>query len=191
MKLSRFNDQINHQVGILFSRLFYSLNTKLKEAGLKDHQIESFTIFDSVRADIERELVKLSLTTPYHKDAFDNTDLLHFDPMDINIIRDKIYDKYKFMCSHTTEFFARDCSFTGELMNEGWLTVNDLYISTEEELISWLRREVQEPEIDNELTNDELREKYYENGTFFYTEWNHCTDIMFAKFEGNAYRINH
>jgi len=180
MKLYRFNEQINHQVGIIFSRLFYSLNTKLKEAGLKDHEIESFTIFDRVREDIETELVKLSLTTPYYKDAFSHNDSLQFD----------IYDKYKFMCSHTTEFFARQCSFTGELMNEGWFTANDLYISTEEELISWLRREVQEPEIDNELTDDELREKYYENGIFYYTEWNHCTDIMFAKFEGNAYRIN-
>lgn len=189
MKLYRFNEQINHEVGIIFSRLFNSLNTKLKEAGLKDDEIESFTIFDRVREDIETELVKLSLTTPYYKDAFVHNDSLQFDPTEINIVRDKIYDKYKFMCSPRTEFFARQCDFTGELMNAGWVVDDNTYIASELVLTNFLRQISDEPEVDKELPDVELREKYYENDTFFYTEWNHCTDIMFAKFEGNTYRL--
>lgn len=191
MKLSRFNDQINHQVGILFSRLFYSLNTNLKKEGLKDDEIESFTIFDRVREDIEKELVKLTLITRYFSDAFDRNDSLQFDPTDINIVRDKIYDKYKFMCSPRTEFFARKCDLTGTLMNEGWVVNDNTYIASELVLTNFLRHNSDEPEVDKELPDMELRNKYYERGVHYYTEWHIPTQIAFAKFDGTTYRINY
>jgi|APGre2960657404_1045060.scaffolds.fasta_scaffold15192_4 hypothetical protein len=191
MKLHTLNEQINHQVGILFSRLYYTLNTNLKKEGLPDHEIENFTIFDRVREDIEKELVKLTLTTPYVSDAFDHNDLLHFESSDINIVRDKIYDKYAFLCSPRTEFFARKCDLTGTLMNEGWVVYDNTYIASEFVLANFLRHISEEPEVDKELSDMELRNKYYSIGAHYYTEWHIPTQIAFAKLDGTTYRINH
>lgn len=73
------------------------------------------------------------------------------------------------------EKFCRQCSVTGEGMNEGWYIENTLdYIKYEKDLIPILRKVKDVPEG---LSDDELREYLYEEDYFCYTEWDSESEI--------------
>jgi hypothetical protein len=190
MNLESLTYQIKRKTDMVYADLFPYLKAKLALTGLKDFDIEDyFSIFDEVRQDIEKEMVILTLSTPYSNNAFVNNQVLSFNPIQIDILRDTIYRRYAFLYSDDSKFFARKCDITGALMNEGWVVFDDVYVASELALCNYLRIHSEEPEVDAQLTDDQLRDKYYENGSFFYTDWHHPTDITFAQFEGKTYRI--
>jgi hypothetical protein len=189
MNLESLNFQIRLKTDRLYDELLPYLKAKLISAGLEDCNVEDFSIFGEICQDIEKELVILTLSTPYSNNAFVNNQVLSFNPIQIDILRDTIYRKYAFLHSDDSKFFARKCDITGALMNEGWVVFDDVYVASELALCNYLRIHSEEPEVDAQLTDDQLRDKYYENGSFFYTDWHHATDITFAQFEGKTYRI--
>ena len=67
------------------------------------------------------------------------------------------------------ERFARRCDATGKGMNHGWVVgPMELYIADEENLIVELRKV---DDVPDGLSDDELREYLYDEGYFYYTEW--------------------
>lgn len=189
MNLQTLSQHINYHVGLLYSDVFEVLKVRLKKEGLSEDHIEDFTIFQTIRNDIEKQLTLLFAKTKYPESVeFEDTPLFQF--YDLEIIKDKIYEKYAFLRMNSTEFFARRCSITGALMNEGWIVGDDTYVASEIALCNLLRNISEEPEVDKELTDDQIRDKYYEDGTFYYTEWYDPKFITFAKLDGKIYQID-
>jgi len=189
MDFHTLQQNINYHVGLLYSDVFEVLKVRLKKEGLSEDHIEDFTIFQTIRNDIEKRLTLQLLRTAYHESIeFEDTPM--FKPEELEAIKNEICEKYAFLCSDSTEFFARRCSITGALMNEGWLVGDETYVFSEIALCNLLRNISQEPEVDKELTDDELRDKYYEDGTFYFTEWYDPKFISFAKLDGKIYQID-
>ena len=77
--------------------------------------------------------------------------------------------------------YARTCSVTGKGMNEGWVWFGgEFYTSTQEITIAELRKSYSESDADfwgatpselNAMTDDELLQRGFDKGMFFWTEW--------------------
>ena len=85
-------------------------------------------------------------------------------------------------------YHHRKCDVTGEGMDCGWVCGDDYYIKYEEDLIKHLRDVFDDDNLngEDELTDDELRNKYYQDGYFYYTEWDDPEDIMYVETYGKV-----
>jgi hypothetical protein len=65
--------------------------------------------------------------------------------------------------------FARKCDVTGDGMNEGYcIGDGDMYIKHEKDLLEYLR---QNQGHDDSWTDEQTLEHFYEEGHYFYTDW--------------------
>lgn len=187
MTLKELNNQIETKTNEIFEQVFPTLKVKLSKEGLSDETIREFSVFERIKEDIEFHLVQNTLSIKYDK----NADQLEFWDSEIQDIILFVELKYSYLYEEESMFFARK-SITGIPMNSGWVANDCTYLATESELLEYLRLiELDDKSDEGFLTDDQLREKYYENGTFFYTEWYDPTDITYALLDNKLYPINY
>lgn len=96
--------------------------------------------------------------------------------------------------------FARKCDVTGQGMNEGYVWFDGTYYtSTEEITIKEMRSDIAEGGLDFDeigseellkLSDDELLQYGYDNGIFYYTEWEDKEDFEWYEDEnGNIIEL--
>jgi hypothetical protein len=89
------------------------------------------------------------------------------------------------------EKFARQCSVTGEGMNEGYVIGDgDFYIKYEKDLITFLRDNNEFPRENESLSDDFIMDEAYNLGEYYYTEWEDEDDYEYCEDEdGNIIEI--
>jgi hypothetical protein len=69
------------------------------------------------------------------------------------------------------ELYPRRCDVTGEGMDSGYCVFNgEYYFKYQEDMIKWFRENVNNIS-DADLSDNEILEKYYEDGLYYWTEW--------------------
>jgi len=98
--------------------------------------------------------------------------------------------------SHQLEWGVGLCHYTGELVNKGfYLQPYDLYFSTEELLLKYIREIDNDTNTDGEpLTDDFLLQDWYDSDCsgegYYYSEWADDLDnINYIKLNNNTYKI--
>ena len=82
--------------------------------------------------------------------------------------------------------YARQCSVTGEGMNEGWLQGDgERYFKYEKDVIEWLKGW-----YGSDLNDDELLENAVEEDILFWTEWECPEDFQYEEINGKLIEIN-
>lgn len=90
-------------------------------------------------------------------------------------------------------YHHRKCDVTGEGMDCGWVCGDDYYIKYEKDLIEYLKQvynedfgNYQHDELTGIIDEDKLRDLLYEDGYFYYTEWNDPEDILYVETHGKV-----
>lgn len=68
------------------------------------------------------------------------------------------------------QFWSRRCDESGEGFDDGFLLLDDIYIKYEKDLDGYLMEWAKDDKY-NWDSIDELREKYYDDEMYYYTEW--------------------
>ena len=85
------------------------------------------------------------------------------------------------------EKFARKCDITGEVMNEGYVIQDgEMYIKHECDLIVYLRG----LEGNEDLSDEVLKEEAYDNGVYYWTEWNVEDEDEYYDEKGNLFSVD-
>jgi hypothetical protein len=183
MTLKELNKQIKTKTKDIFEQVFPTLKARLSAEGLSDSEIRDFTVFERIKETIETHLVTNVLSVRYER----NADQIEFWESEIKDIIFEVELRSTFLYAEEAEFFAR-ISHDGILMNEGWVVGDCIYVSKEADVIDYLRS-MQSPH-EAFLTDTELKEKYFANGDYYYTEWHEPSDISWVKYNGNILPIN-
>ena len=90
--------------------------------------------------------------------------------------------------------WARQCSITGEGMNEGYLFNDTVYIANDKDLIDTLRGQDYTAEDEDgtqlypsKMTDQELMEWAYNDEIYYWTEWDDDEDVQYAEIDGVMY----
>jgi len=76
--------------------------------------------------------------------------------------------------------YARQCSVTKQGMNAGYLIQDgEMYIKYEKDLIAHIRSIEGEDVSKDSLTDESLLNEYYEDGYYYYTEWDDKDDFQY------------
>jgi len=92
--------------------------------------------------------------------------------------------------------WARQCDITGEGMNEGYcIDEGFMYIKHKKDMIAHLREIAREEKhlyksTPNEIPDDFLIEKYYQEDYFYWTEWECKEDFQYQEINGKLIEIN-
>jgi hypothetical protein len=80
--------------------------------------------------------------------------------------------------------FARQCSITGEGMNEGYVYFDgEMYFKYEKDFVMFLKYQ-------NEPLSDEfILSESYDNGEYYYTEWEDENDYEYYEENGKIFEI--
>lgn len=68
------------------------------------------------------------------------------------------------------QFWSRKCDESGEGFDDGFLLLDEIYLKYEKDLDGYLLEWAKDDKYKWE-TIDELREKYYDDEMYYYTEW--------------------
>ena len=79
------------------------------------------------------------------------------------------------------QFWSRKCDESGEGFDDGFLLLDDIYLKYEKDLDGYLLEWAKDDEYKWE-TIDELREKYYDDEMYYYTEWDFYDEILEGSF---------
>tara|TARA_R100000781_G_scaffold99051_1_gene62668 strand:+ start:81 stop:359 length:279 start_codon:yes stop_codon:yes gene_type:complete len=83
--------------------------------------------------------------------------------------------------------WARQCSITGEGMNEGYLVNDDTCVKYESDLIALIRSwNVDEH---NELSDDFILTESYNNEEYFWTAWEDENEYQYQEINGKLIEI--
>jgi len=83
--------------------------------------------------------------------------------------------------------YARQCSITGEGMNEGYLVNDDTYVKYEADLIKLIRSwNVDEY---NELSDEFILNEAYDNEEYFWTAWEDESEYQYQEINGKLIEI--
>ena len=74
------------------------------------------------------------------------------------------------------QFWSRKCDESGEGFDDGFLLLDDIYLKYEKDLDGYLMEWAKDDEYKWE-TIDELREKYYDDEMYYYTEWDFYDEL--------------
>ena len=66
--------------------------------------------------------------------------------------------------------WARKCNESNEGMNEGWVLLDDIYVKYQVDLDGYLMEWAKDDKYEYESI-DELRDKYYDDGMYYWTDW--------------------
>ena len=87
--------------------------------------------------------------------------------------------------------YARQCSVTGEGMNEGYFFQDEIYIKHKKDLINLLRSKewIAENEYGNDIevnayNDDDLLEWAYNDEIYYWTEWECPEDYEYEEING-------
>jgi len=84
--------------------------------------------------------------------------------------------------------YARQCSVTGEGMNEGYLVHDDTCVKYEKDLItlirSWGDKEF------NSASDEYILAESYQQDEYYWTEWECPTDLQYEEINGKLIEIN-
>jgi hypothetical protein len=87
--------------------------------------------------------------------------------------------------------YAKQCSITGEGMNEGYVYYDgEMYFKYEKDFVMFLRYQNEHIENTWDLSDEFILKESYELGEYYYTEWEdeedfeYCEDLM-----GNLHKI--
>jgi len=90
--------------------------------------------------------------------------------------------------SKETMKYARQCSITGEGMNEGYLVNEDTYVKYEADLIKLIRSwNVDEYNV---LSDDFILNEAYNNEEYFWTAWEDESEQQYEEVNGKLIEIN-
>ena len=79
------------------------------------------------------------------------------------------------------QFWSRKCDESGEGFDDGFLLLDDIYLKYEKDLDGYLLEWAKDDKYKWE-TIDELREKYYDDEMYYYTEWDFYDEILEGSF---------
>jgi hypothetical protein len=87
--------------------------------------------------------------------------------------------------------FARQCSITGEGMNEGYVYYDgDMYFKYEKDFVMFLRYQNEHIEDIWNLSDEFILSESYELGEYYYTEWEDEDDYQYYEDEnGKIFEI--
>jgi hypothetical protein len=74
------------------------------------------------------------------------------------------------------QFWSRKCDESGEGFDDGFLLLDDIYLKYEKDLDGYLLEWAKDDKYKWE-TIDELREKYYDDEMYYYTEWDFYDEV--------------
>jgi hypothetical protein len=87
--------------------------------------------------------------------------------------------------------YAKQCSVTGEGMNEGYVYYDgEMYFKYEKDFVMFLKYQNEPIEDIWDLSDEFILKESYDNGEYYYTEWEdeedfeYCEDLM-----GNLHKI--
>ena len=85
--------------------------------------------------------------------------------------------------------YARKCDITGEGMNEGYIVGEGMmHVKYEKDLIALIRS--WGVDDNNELSDDFILSESYENGEYYWSEWECPTDLQYEEVNGKLIEIN-
>jgi hypothetical protein len=87
--------------------------------------------------------------------------------------------------------FARQCSITGEGMNEGFVYYDgEMYFKYQKDFVMFLKYQNEPIEDIWDLSDDFILNESYDNGEYYYTEWEDEDDYEYCEDEnGNIIEI--
>lgn len=74
------------------------------------------------------------------------------------------------------QFWSRKCDESGEGFDDGFLLLDEIYLKYEKDLDGYLLEWAKDDKYKWE-TIDELREKYYDDEMYYYTEWDFYDEV--------------
>jgi hypothetical protein len=151
-------------------KVFQKLSPSLIAKGLTKDHILRMDIFNEIQMDIE--------TACFNSQIFGGT-----DPRLVKTITSVIVEKYYYLNSAKTEFYARVCDITGEPMNEGFYHHSDACIKNAESLLNLLPKT-------SSMSDAEIMSSAYSEGLYYWTEWEDVEDISYAVIDGLTYKID-
>ena len=87
--------------------------------------------------------------------------------------------------------FSRQCSITGEGMNEGYVYYDgEMYFKNEKDFVMFLRYQNEPIEDIWNLSDEFILNEAYDNGEYYYTEWEDENEYEYCEDEnGNLIEI--
>jgi hypothetical protein len=86
--------------------------------------------------------------------------------------------------------YARQCSITGEGMNEGYVYYDgEMYFKEEKDFVMFLRYQNELKENIWDLSDEFILNESYDNGEYYYTEWEDEDDYQYYEENGKIFEI--
>jgi hypothetical protein len=86
--------------------------------------------------------------------------------------------------------YARKCDVTDQGMNDGYVLGNGLYyVKYDKDLVTILRKWYTDEKF-RRMTDNELRQLAYDEGEYYWTEWECPEDYQYKKVNGKLINID-
>ena len=86
--------------------------------------------------------------------------------------------------------YAKQCSITGEGMNEGYVYYDgEMYFKYEKDFILFLRYQNEPIEDIWNLSDEFILNESYDNGEYYYTEWEDENEYEYYEENGKIFEI--